>query len=110
MAGFPFTHPTRGRRNMWSQVYNPTGSAALSTLLAALPVIVLLGGIGLFHMKAHIAALLGLAVSLAVAILAFGMPGNMAGMAAFQGALFGLLPIGWIVLNIIFLYKMTEEI
>src|SRR5262249_61290663 len=49
------------------------------------------------------------AARLAVALLAYGMPAKMAGLAAFNGALFGLLPIGWIVLNIIFLYRLTEE-
>src|SRR3546814_7280959 len=64
-----------------------------STLLAALPIIVLLGGIGIFHMKAHVAALLGLIVALVVAVIGFGMPAPMAGAAAVYGAAFGLLPI-----------------
>ncbi len=94
---------------IWSQVYDPMGSMLLSTLLGALPVVVLLGAIGIFEMKAHYAALLGLACSLAVAVLGFGMPTGMAGMSAVYGAAFGLLPIGWIVLNVIFLYQLTNE-
>ncbi|MBP2311258.1 L-lactate permease [Azospirillum soli] len=94
---------------MWSQVYDPMNSMWLSTLLASLPVLVMLGGLGIFHMKAHLAALLGLAVALAVAIAAFGMPVAMAGKTAVFGAAYGLLPIGWIVLNIIFLYHLTEQ-
>lgn len=93
----------------WNQIYDPLGSMTWSTLLAALPIVVLLGGIGIFHMKAHIAALLGLAVALAVAILGFGMPAQMAGATAAYGAAFGLLPIGWIILNVIFLYRLTEQ-
>lgn len=93
----------------WSQVYDPFGNMWLSTLLAALPIVVLLGGIGIFHIKAHIAALLGLGVALVVAVLGFGMPARMAGSTALYGAAFGLLPIGWIILNVIFLYRLTEK-
>ena len=94
---------------MWQQVYNPMGSMALSTLLAAIPVVVMLVGLGFLHMKAHIAALAGLVAALAIAVFAFGMPAEMAGKAAWLGALTGLLPIGWIVLNIIFLHQLTER-
>lgn len=94
---------------LWSQVYDPFDNAWLSTFIAALPVLVMLGGLGIFHMRAHLAALLGLAVALAAAIFAFGMPAGMAGRTALYGAAYGLLPIGWIVLNIIFLYHLTEQ-
>ncbi len=93
---------------VWSQVYDPLNNAWLSTIIATLPVIVLLGALGIFRVKAHVAALLGLAVSLASAILIFGMPASMAAKTALLGAAFGLLPIGWIILNIIFLYRLTE--
>lgn len=93
----------------WSQVYDPFGSMVLSTLLAALPIVVLLGGIGVFHMKAHRAALLGLIVALLVAVLGFGMPTGMAGATALYGAAYGLMPIGWIILSVIFLYRLTEK-
>jgi lactate permease len=94
---------------MWSQVYDPLGNAALSTLVAALPVVVLLGAIGLLRMKAHLAALLGLAIALAIAMLVFGMPARMALATAAYGAAYGLFPIGWIILNVIFLYQLTEQ-
>jgi len=93
----------------WSQVYDPFNSMVFSTLLAALPIVVLLGGIGIFHMKAHIAALLGLVVALLVAVIGFGMPAEMAGTTAVFGAAYGLLPIGWIILSVIFLYRLTEK-
>ncbi len=94
---------------MWSQVYDPLGNTALSTAVAALPVVVLLASIGIFEVRAHIAAFLGLLAALAVAIFAYGMPPAMAGLAAAYGAAFGLLPIGWIILNVIFLYHLTSE-
>jgi len=94
---------------VWNQVYDPFGSIALSTLAAAAPVVVMLVGLGLLHMKAHTAAIAGLVTALAVAVFAFGMPLQKAGIAAGYGAAFGLLPIGWIVLNIIFLHQLTEE-
>lgn len=81
----------------------------LSAVAAAVPVVVLLGSIAIFEIKAHIAALLGLATALLVAIIGFGMPPDMAGRAAAYGAAFGLLPIGWIILNVIFLYQLTNE-
>jgi lactate permease len=94
---------------VWNQIYDPFNSMLLSTLVAAIPIVVMLGCLAFLHIKAHWAAILGLIAALIVAIFAYGMPAKMAGMAAFNGALFGLLPIGWIVLNIIFLYRLTEE-
>jgi lactate permease len=94
----------------WSQVYDPFGNSVVSTLVAALPIVVLLGSLAFFHVKAHWAAILGLVVALAVAIFAFGMPAGMASRTAFYGALFGLMPIGWIVLNVIFMYQLTNEV
>ncbi len=94
---------------MWPQIYDPFGSMALSTAVAAIPVVVLLGAIAIFEIRAHIAALLGLAAALVVAIVAYGMPAKMAMLAAAYGAAFGLLPIGWIILNVIFLYQLTSE-
>ncbi len=94
---------------MWSQVYDPFGNMFLSAAVAAIPVFVLLGSIALFEIKAHYAAILGLIAALCVAILGFGMPGEMAAKAAGLGAAFGLMPIGWIILNVIFLYNLTNE-
>jgi lactate permease len=91
----------------WTQNYFPLGNLFLSALVAALPVVVLLGALAFFHVKAHVAALLGLATSLLVAIFVFSMPTTMAVAAAFNGALFGLMPIGWIVLNAIFVYDIS---
>jgi lactate permease len=94
---------------MWSQVYNPLHSIVLSALLAAVPVVVLLGALGVLHFKAHIAALLGLTASLLISIFEFGMPVQMSLMSAVFGAAYGLLPIGWIILNVMFLYQLTLQ-
>ncbi len=94
---------------VWQQVYDPYGNMFISTALAAVPVVVMLVSLGFLHIKAHIAAGLGLIAALAVAVLAYGMPIGMAGTAAMFGGFTGLLPIGWIVLNIIFLQQLAEQ-
>jgi lactate permease len=93
----------------WQQIYDPFNNMVVSTLLAAVPVVVMLVGLGFLHIKAHFAAALGLLAALAIAIFAYGMPASMAGQAAVLGGLTGLLPIGWIVLNIIFLQQLAEQ-
>ena len=93
----------------WQQVYDPLGNMYLSTVLAALPVAVMLVGLGFLHFRAHVAAGAGLVTALAIAMFVYGMPVRMAGSAAFYGGLTGLLPIGWIVLNIIFLHQLTTQ-
>lgn len=94
---------------VWQQIYDPFGSMGLSTLLAAVPVVVMLAALGFFHIKAHIAAALGLGAAFLVAVFAYQMPAAMAGKAALLGGFTGLLPIGWIVLNIIFLQQLCEQ-
>ena len=91
----------------WTQGYFPFGNIFLSALVAAIPVVVLLGALALFHVKAHWAALLGLAAALLIALFAYRMPASMAFAAALNGAAYGLFPIGWIVLNAIFVYDVT---
>ncbi len=94
---------------VWQQVYDPFHSMALSTLAAAIPVAVMLVGLGFLHLKAHIAAGAGLVAALAIANIGYGLPADMAAKAAILGGLTGLMPIGWIVLNIIFLHQLTEQ-
>ncbi len=93
----------------WQQIYDPFGSMLTSSLLAAIPVVVMLVALGFLHIKAHVAAALGLAAALLVAVFAYQMPAGMAGRAALLGGFTGLLPIGWIVLNIIFLQQLCVQ-
>ena len=93
----------------WSQHYDPLGNTLLSTLVAALPVVVLLAAIAWLHVRIHLAAAAGLAVALSIALLVYQMPVSAAGATAVYGAAFGLFPIGWIILNVIFLYHLTVD-
>ncbi len=93
----------------WHQVYDPLHNRFFSTALAALPVVVLLGGIAFLKMRAHVAALLGLAAAVAIALGVYGMPGSAAAGAVADGAAYGFFPIGWIVVNLLFLHQLTVE-
>ena len=93
----------------WPQRYDPLGSALLSTAAAALPVVALLGSLAWLRLRAPLAALVGLVTGLAIAILVLAMPPGMALASAAYGAAYGLFPIGWIVLNVIFLYQLVER-
>ena len=92
---------------MWNQVYNPLGSAALSTIAAAIPVVTLLILIASGRVKAHIAAIIAVILTNLIAIFIFSMPAGMSIRASVLGIVSGFFPIGWIVLNVIFLYQIT---
>src|SRR6202047_66649 len=94
---------------MWNQLYDPLNSKILSTLAAALPVVTLLVLIASNKVKAHIAAIIALIVANLVAIFIFTMPAGLSWRAPVLGAVTGFFPIGWIVLNVIFLYRLTVE-
>ena len=92
----------------WPQVYNPLGRPLLSALLAAIPVVALLGSLAWFKLKAPVAAAIGLGSALLLAVLMLGMPWPTALASAGFGAAYGLFPIGWIVLNVLFLYQLAQ--
>src|SRR5437660_4232866 len=94
---------------MWNQVYNPFSSEVLSTLVAALPVVPLPALIASAKVKAHLASSIALIAAILVAVIIFTMPAGMAIRAAVLGIATGFFPIGWIVLNVIFLYRLTVE-
>jgi lactate permease len=104
----------------WTQNYDPFASPVLSTLVAAIPVVLLLGLLATGRVHAPMAALLGLLAAMTAAVVAFAPveAAEAGGMvewskaviaAALHGAAFGLFPIGWIVLAAIFLYALTVE-
>lgn len=93
----------------WTQNYYPVfGMLMPSALVAAIPVVVLLGLLVL-HVRAWLAALIGLASSLLIAVVVYGMPTQLALATAGYGAAFGLWPIGWIILCAIFVYDLTVK-
>src|SRR5512138_3554033 len=92
---------------MWNQVYNPLNNAVLSTIAAAIPVVTLLVLIASGRVKAHIAAIIAVIVTNLIAIFIFTMPAGMSIRASLLGVVAGFFPIGWIVLNVIFLYQIT---
>jgi lactate permease len=93
----------------WRQNYDPAGSWPLSTTFAALPIVALLGAIAIARLKAHLAALIGLLIALLVATAAYHMPMRLALTTAVFGAGYGLFPISWIILPVIFLYQLTVK-
>ena len=93
----------------WPQNYDPLHSLIGSSLAAAVPVVLLLMLLAVWHVRAHIAALAGLLTAIGIAIGVFGMPAPIALAAAGTGAAFGLFPIGWIVINAVFTYRLAVE-
>jgi len=95
---------------MWQQNYTPVaGSLPLSTLAAAVPILVLLILLGVARKPAWMAALAGLAAAALVAAAVYGMPLDRLLSSIFYGAAFGLFPIGWVVFSAILLYRVTVE-
>jgi lactate permease len=92
---------------MWNQVYNPLNDTVLSTVAAAIPVVTLLVLIASGKVKAHIAAIVAVILTNLIAIFVFTMPPGMSIRASLLGIVAGFFPIGWIVLNVIFLYQLT---
>ncbi len=93
----------------FTQNYTPLGNEYVSAIFAAIPVLVLLLMLGVFRTAAHWAALGGLISAFLVAILFYGMPAGLALSAGANGAVFGLWPITWIVINALFLHNLTVE-
>lgn len=92
---------------MWAQVYNPFNNMVLSTVAAAIPVVTLLILIASGKVKAHLAAIIALVIAILISVAVFTMPAGLAIRAAVLGVVTGMFPIGWIVLNVIFLYRLT---
>src|SRR5712672_1370326 len=91
----------------WTQVYDPLNNWVLSTLVAALPILVLFGLLAGLRVKPHWCAIAGAATAVLVAVLVFGMPVSLAGMSFLYGVGFGVLKIAWIVLAAVYLYDIS---
>lgn len=94
----------------WTQNFSPIGdSVVLSALVALIPILYFFWALAIKRMKGHIAGLTTLLVALIIAIVGYKMPASMAIMSASQGAVYGILPIGWIIITSVFLYKLTVK-
>jgi len=94
----------------WIQTYTPAGgSLGLSALIAAIPLVVIFVCLAVLKMKAHKAAPLAVASAIGIAIVVWGMPAKLAGLAFAQGAAFGLFPVFYIVITTLFLYNITVK-
>lgn len=94
---------------MWNQTYNPLDNEVLSTIAAAIPAVTLLVLIASGKVKAHIAAVIALIAANLITIFIFTMPAGLSIRASLLGVVTGFFPIGWIVLNVIYLYRITVE-
>jgi lactate permease len=92
---------------MWTQTFDPLQNLALSAAVAALPIVFLLWALVVRRIKGYLAGLLTVSLTAAIAIVIYGMPPHLALVAALHGALYGLFPIGWIVLAAVILYQVT---
>lgn len=108
-AAAAFLLATNGNNQIWKQSYDPFGPWWLSTVLAALPIFVLLGSMGILRVKAQVSACAGLITAILVAVILFHMPARLAFTSAAYGAGYGLFPICWIILPVIFLYDLTVK-
>ncbi len=93
----------------WQQIYTPLGSLGLSALVAVIPIVFFFLALAVFRLKGHVAGSITLALSIIIAIAAFGMPADMAVAAAGYGFAYGLWPIAWIIVAAVFLYKLTVK-
>ncbi|MGA2218157.1 MAG: L-lactate permease [Terracidiphilus sp.] len=109
VAGTVYLLETAPATGEWAQAYDPTGIWWVSTIVAALPVFVLLGSMAILHLKAHVAAVIGLVTALAIAITVYHMPVRLALTTTAFGAGYGLFPICWIILPVIYLYQLTVK-
>src|SRR6266699_370336 len=91
----------------WTQVYDPLHNWILSTLVAALPILVLFGLLAGLRVKPHWCAIAGAATAVVVAVTVFGMPFRLAGMSFVYGVGFGVVKIAWIVLAAVYLYDVS---
>ena len=93
----------------WAQNYDPFNNPAISALIAAVPMLLLLAIIASNKVSAHMASLIAIVVAIIVAVFGFHMPAELAAKTTLLGVVSGFFPIGWIILNVIFLYRLTVD-
>jgi lactate permease len=93
----------------WTQVVDPLGNVGLSALVAGIPVIFLFWALAYKRMKGHWAALGAVTLAVLVAVIVYGMPAKLALLATFNGALFGVFPVCWIIITALFIYNMSVK-
>src|SRR5687768_8891702 len=93
----------------WNQVINPFNNLALSALVAVVPIAFIFWALIIKKMKGYKAGLIAVALALIIAIFIYGMPVNLALLSTANGALYGLFPIGWIVITAVFLFNITVK-
>lgn len=102
------TGPSMWRDTVFQQILDPVfGSLALSALVAVIPLATLFVLLGVFRVKAWKASLVGLALSIALAVLVWQMPPLQTLSATAEGALYGIVPILWILVNALWVYRLT---
>jgi lactate permease len=95
---------------MWQHNYEPiAGNLGVSALVAALPIVVLFGMLGILRKPAWMSAAAGLATAFLVSLLIYGMPPQLAVISAIYGAAFGIFPIAWVVFASILLYRLAVD-
>ncbi|MCM3787139.1 L-lactate permease [Domibacillus indicus] len=94
----------------WTQNFTPIGGSLFwSSVVALIPILYFFWALAIKRMKGYVAGVTTLLVALVVAIFVYGMPAGTAIMSASQGAVYGVLPIGWIIITSVFLYKLTVK-
>jgi lactate permease len=93
----------------WTIVTDPLNNLGLSALMAAVPIFYLFWALAIKRMKGHWAAISAVAIAVVIAIVGYGMPASFALLATFDGMLFGLWPVAWIVVTAVFIYNLSVK-
>lgn len=93
----------------WKMDINPLGSLALSALVSAVPILYLFWALAYKRMKGHWAAISAVIIAMLISIIAYGMPVNLSVLSVFNGFIFGLWPVCWIVVTAVYIYNLSVE-
>ena len=94
---------------VWSQVYNPLGTFWLSAVVALLPIVFFFVTLAVLRWQGYLAGLGTIALTVIIALTVYRMPAGLALRATANGMAYGLWPISWIILNAVFLYKLSVK-